>query len=228
MRLSPRLPILTLVAFALLLTGVAALANALSSANEPPKPPHTISSPREDPLSAYTEANRPDVEPPAGTPKALPIITNELSASEMQSAQAVALTDQALSARLEGHRFQIVMAEECPDVGNCDLVGIMDYDAGVCIHVQVDRNQQKVISTEDGWCAPSESEILEARRIAENDNRVHEVIAPDKSAHFIAGQTAIPEMAEAGHRYIGVRWSLANGRATAEFTVDLTTQEVRS
>lgn len=198
-----------------------------SSASQFPAQPHTLRPQNTESPEDYADVTRPGAEAPIGTPRLLPLVTDMLEPAEIAEAREIALSDQRLSARLDGHRTNIVRANDCPDAGeNCDLLGIFDYDAGVCVLVEVDTVKRAVRSTFDDWCAPSEQEMAEARLIAENDSAVEEVLKSDDNPVYIAARTVYPRAPEKGHRYIGVRWSLASGTATAEFIVDLTTQAV--
>ena len=69
-------------------------------------------------------------------------------------------------------------------------------------------------------------EFSDALAIAQSDPRVREALAAYDDEKFIRGKTWFPRLAQEGHRYVEVRWSVDGGTATAEFVVDLTTRTV--
>ncbi len=180
----------------------------------------------------YMYGLRPDQEIPIGTPEVLPFTTTRLSPAEFETASAIAFADQGMSDKLADHRYQIVEAEKCEQKnltdqeGVCWRIGIFDYDAGVCTHVFINALSKSIEQVLEGGCSTSNREFADARAIAESDPLVREALDAFDDEKFIRGKTWFPRLAQEGHRYVEVRWSVDGGTAGAEFVVDLTTRTV--
>ena len=190
------------------------------------------------PVTIHDEIARRE-DAPVGSPEPLPLVATRLTAEELQVAEDLALNIPDVADNLSGKRFRVVEAEifrvdkiaSCDDpvARNCAQVGIFNYADGRCIVVLLDLIERKPLDVQldGGDCSVSAAEIEEARRIAEADPRVQQVIQQGQGK-YLDGRIIFPRPGTeiAGHRYVSAKYTLQDGTASAEFVVDLSTQEL--
>ncbi len=168
-----------------------------------------------------------------GTPEVLPFVTTELTEQERKLAESLAFEIQEVAESLRGDRYRVVGAEiarekytDCDDpvARDCAQLDIFSYTDGRCVVALVNLAAREPVDVyHAGGCSVGAEEVEEARRIAERDERVQEIVRAHEGQHM-GGHQIVPRDGIAGHRYVSAEYTLDGGAHAAEFVVDLTAQ----